>query len=245
MANRHFPSNFSTSNHGADAPHAEKDVDFETLATRTYRRLRQQIVTGRRPPGDRLVRRTLSRELGVSPVPVTEALFKLEQDGLVETAPMYGSRVIRLTQDRIRNDQILREALECQTIRLCAEYADKPALQHLRQLAIPLDQAMLQADPHNRAGMQQHVDFHLAIAKASGCVSLEEQLTKLWNCRLMQFIWINAALTTIPKHWHQQLVRAMTTHDPDIAEAAMRKHVRYGTESLLEAHQKMILLEQE
>ena len=223
---------------------SEKDACFETLAARTYRELRHQIIAGRRQPGNRLVRRVLSRELGVSPVPVTEALFKLEQDGLVETVPMYGSRVIRLTRDRIRNDQILREAIECQAIRLCAEHAKKSDLQDLEHLAIPLDEAMLQTDPHNRAGMQQHMDFHLAVARVSGCTSLEDQLIKLWNCRMMQLNWINAALNKVPKQWHQRLVRKMTTRDPDAAEAAMRKHVRHGTDSLLQAHQEMISLEE-
>jgi len=50
----------------------------------------------------------------------------------------------------------------------------------------------------------------------------------------MQFSWVNAALDPVPKQWHQQLVRVMSSGDPDAADAAMRKHVRYGNDHLLE-----------
>ena len=45
----------------------------------------------------------------------------LEVDGLVENRPLYGCRVRPLTSKMFYNDQVLREAIECQVARLCSE----------------------------------------------------------------------------------------------------------------------------
>ncbi|GAG42922.1 unnamed protein product, partial [marine sediment metagenome] len=166
-------------------------------------------------------------------------LMKLERDDLVESAPMHGARVTPLTPERVRNSQVLREAIECQAARLCAQNADKKAFDGLLELAIPLDQAMQKADPKSMARTRQHMEFHLAIAEASGASVLVHQLTRLWYCRFMHLIWINVAQEPVPEDWHQQLVRALATRDPDIAEAAMREHVMFGNDRHLEALQKM------
>ena len=94
---------------------------FQTLSAKVYHTLRDEILSGALPPHTRLVRRTVSKRLGVSPMPVTEALLRLEQDGLVESEPMYGSRVKAWTLEAVQGDEVLREALECQAARLCAE----------------------------------------------------------------------------------------------------------------------------
>ncbi len=52
---------------------------------------------------------------------------------------------------------------------------------------------------------------------------------------LMRLNWINATSLPMPPDWHQTLVDAMAKGKPNVAEEAMRKHVRYGIENLLQA----------
>lgn len=203
-----------------------------TLTQQVYETLHEEIISGTLRPGDRLVRRTLSKRLGVSPMPVTEALFKLEMDGLVESLPLHGSRVRPLTIQGIRNDQVLREAIECQVARICAENATDAQLSKLIQKARVLDRIMFQGDPRSKLGMQTHLKFHLEVARCAGFVSLGEELQRVWFRRLMRLSWIKATkCTPVPEDWHQQVVRAITSRDPDRADAKMREHVRYGTGS--------------
>ena len=81
---------------------------FQTLKSQIYETLRREILSGATPPGTRMVRRILSKRLGVSPIPVIEALHELEKDGLVESQPMYGHRVRSLSVETARNDHVLR-----------------------------------------------------------------------------------------------------------------------------------------
>jgi DNA-binding GntR family transcriptional regulator len=219
MSNQRFRSSPSTS----DAS--------PTLTQRVCDLLREEILSGQLAPGHRLVRRAIAARLGVSPIPVTEALLLLEIEGLVESQPLCGCRVRPLTLDDVQNEAMLREAIECQAARLCAEHATPADLDRLLAEAKRLDRMVAGRDPHSRLGRQAHLEFHVAIARAGGFPRLAEELQRVWFRRLMWMNWVKAThYTPPPPGWHQQLVEALATRDADRAEAQMRAHVRYGCE---------------
>lgn len=211
-----------------------------TLSTRAYEALRREITTGALKPGTRLVRRDLAKRLGVSTIPVIEALLRLEHDGLVESEPNRSTRVRPLSLDAIVNECVLREALECQVARLVAECVDALQLAELRAAAQRLDDMMQRVDPASVIGMELHMEFHLRLAEIAGCTLLTEQLRAVWLRHLMQLNWVNAAIMPVPEGWHTRLTDALATQDADAAEAAMREHVRYGQKTLSEAVERMV-----
>ncbi len=75
-------------------------------------RLREQIVTGARPPGSRLAEVALARELGMSRTPIREALKLLAREGLVELIPHRGARVAPLRLDELARTIEVMRALE-------------------------------------------------------------------------------------------------------------------------------------
>lgn len=202
-----------------------------TLTQRVYETLREEIVTGEFDPGERLVRRSLGKRLGVSPMPVTEALHMLEVDGLVENRALYGSRVRILTIEDVRIDEVLREAMECQAARMTAEHAGDAELGRLGSDARQLDRLMRDGDPESKLGMRLHLEFHAGLAQLSGFERLADEVRRVWARLLMRLNWIKALrFRRVPEDWHQQLVDSIHTRDPDAAEAKMREHVRYGIE---------------
>lgn len=202
-----------------------------TLTERVYDALRDEIVTGAMSPGTRLVRRALGKRLGVSAMPVTEALLRLEMDGLVESQPLYGSRVRPLTIADVRNDQVLREAIECQAARVCAENASDADLSKLMARARAVDRMMAQVDPHSKLGTRTHLEFHTTVAYCGGFPGLVEELERVWFRRLMRLNWVKATqYKPVPGNWHETLVEAISSRDPETAEQKMRAHVRYGNE---------------
>lgn len=210
-----------------------------TLANRVYRTLQREITTGQIRPGQRLVRREIARRLGVSPIPVIEALLRLEQDGLVESKPNCGARARAITPETVVNECMLREALECQIARLLAEGADEERLDDLETLARRLDSLMQRADPHSVIGMELHMELHLRLAEYTGFPLLEQQLRGIWVRHLMQLNWLTAAIEPVPEGWHLHLITALRRHDADAAEKAMREHVRFGQQALSEAIRRL------
>jgi DNA-binding GntR family transcriptional regulator len=76
-----------------------------------------------------------------------------------------------------------------------------------------------------------HLSFHMRIAECTGCAALCDLLAK---SQVLIFNWFSdlAADQRMPKRWHQQLANEIATTDPDLAEAAMCAHVRYGIENI-------------
>src|SRR2546422_9847720 len=94
-----------------------------TLSEKAYLAIREDILRGQLRPGTPLSRRRLARDLGMSVVPVTDALRRLEGDGLLESRARAGTRVRVPCEKDVRELYELREALETQSARLFAEKA--------------------------------------------------------------------------------------------------------------------------
>ena len=90
----------------------------ESLSNRANQQIRDEILSGDLSIGDILSRRRLAERLKMSFLPITEALGRLETEGLVESRPRIGTRVRVPTEQDIRDSSVIREALESQAARL-------------------------------------------------------------------------------------------------------------------------------
>lgn len=208
-----------------------------SLAHEAYVHIRERILRGQIPMGGVISRRQLAIELGMSFVPVSEAVQRLENEGLVESRPRVGTRVRIPTPSDIRDRYIIREALEAQSARLFCERASQSERQLLRDMARRLDQEaeVLSADAEAQYAFQSfHLQFHMQIAHIAGCALLAEMLEKN---QLLVFNWlfdINS-LTMMQAGTHVDLAEVLTGTDPDAASRAMGIHIRFGMSEMQEA----------
>ncbi|MFB3825241.1 MAG: GntR family transcriptional regulator [Bryobacteraceae bacterium] len=210
-----------------------------SLAEKVYLGVRDRILSGEYPLTAPLSRRALAQQFGVSLLPVAEALQRLEHEGLVESRPRSGTRVRVPNPDEIRGHYVVREALETQAARLFAEKSTARQKRRLASLARQVD-ALYNASPvhkmDRRHGLfdihQAHFDFHMEIAQAAGCKELMEAIE---GNQVLIFNWLyNSAahFDTLPPRWHEDLVAALASGDPEKADRAMRRHVRYRRDSV-------------
>src|ERR1041384_4840342 len=94
-----------------------------SLAAEAYNVVRQRILRGELVLGQVISRRKLAAELGMSFLPVSEALLRLEFEGLLESRPRAGTRVRIPSRQDVRGHFLVREALEVQAARLFAAVA--------------------------------------------------------------------------------------------------------------------------
>src|SRR5450432_2950146 len=95
-----------------------------TLAEKAFETLHIAIVTGRLRPGARLPIEELAGVLEMSPMPIREAVRRLDADGLVENIPHRGARVTELSVTDLEEVYEARLALESLAIRRAAERFD-------------------------------------------------------------------------------------------------------------------------
>ncbi len=206
---------------------ARTNAGFETLSQKVYEQLRESIIEGELAPGTRLVRRDLSKKLGVSTIPVMEALFRLEQDGLVESQAMFGSRVISLDEENLREEEILRTAIEAQCVRLLVENASDEEIKELLEYAREVDK--IQSTSKDVATITKaHFDFHLKIAELSGCSLLYKEMQRLGFRYLMRVGASKDINRGLPKPWHEheELVELFLKRDKQRADDVIREHIK-------------------
>jgi DNA-binding GntR family transcriptional regulator len=173
--------------------------------------------------GESISRRKIAAELGMSFLPVSEALMKLEFEGLVESRPRAGTRVRIPSRDDVQGHYIVREALETQAARLFAQLATPGEKMELKKLAARCDSLAKKANrlPY----FQLHERLHRRIAECARCPALSHiieqthSLASTWLC-----VQGGKLLEKLDRP-HQDLAEGLCDHDPDTATEAMRTHV--------------------
>lgn len=218
-----------------------------SLSEQAYLAIRERILHGDLMVGTALSRRGLASELSISPVPVMEALQRLESEGLIESRPRVGTRVRVPSPEDIRDQFILREALETHSARLFAEKASAAERVEVMRMAMEVDALDEQINrAHHVEDSREllvrenrlHQRLHFRIAECSGCRALVKAIGV--NQTLI-FKWLLDMIPRLqrPAHWHRQLIEAISASDPAAAEAAMREHVRHGLDNVARSIEEM------
>jgi len=109
-----------------------------TLAEKSYDYIRKKLSGGDLSPGTRLVNRALADEIGVSVIPVREAIHRLATEGLVEHVPGSGAFVRKASPHDLDDLYVLRDALESCAAGEAARYITEHQLEELESI---LDEA--------------------------------------------------------------------------------------------------------
>ena len=104
-----------------------------TLADQAYTALREAIVAGELPRGEKITERGLAERLQVSPTPVREALRRLEQDRLVERTGPRSIRVADINDADIAEVSAIEDTLRGLAARLAAANATPEQLARLER----------------------------------------------------------------------------------------------------------------
>lgn len=211
-----------------------------SLSEHAYNVIRERILKGEIPLGAALSRRKLAKELGMSLLPVAEALQSLENDNLVESRPRVGTRVCLPTAQDIRERYEIREALETQAARLFAEKANVSEKMELKKMAEHMDAMFNRCAASNDndreflyAVHNYHLQFHLRIAECTGCRALQQTIEKN---HVLIFNWlfdVAASQAPLPPRFHRDLIDALNDGDVEKADRAMRAHIRHGLETIV------------
>ncbi len=117
-------------------------MNFESGATAHVAAdiLRRRILNGDLKPGDRLVQRPLAAELGISRIPLREALIRLEREGWVTNEPNKGAVVSQIDAMSIAEHYDMIGVLHGHAGARAAEHADRDAVAELRSIVQAVDE---------------------------------------------------------------------------------------------------------
>ena len=200
-----------------------------SLAGEAYEFVKHRILRGDLSMGQVISRRKIAAELGMSFLPVSEALLRLEFEGLLESRPRAGTRVRIPSREDVRGHYIVREALEVQAAMLFAAVATDEDRGELVKLAARVD-AMSIAE--QSLYLPAHEKLHRRIAEGARCPALSlaiektHALASTWFC-------VARSKSDEPGRTHSDLVAVIVAGDPAKAAETMRAHVNRGMENTM------------
>ncbi len=232
--------------------------ETSTLKERAYTRIKSMLIEGALAPGQRLSNRKLATELGVSMIPVREAITQLASEGLVDYRAGEGCFVSKQSREDLIDVYDLREALECHAVTRAASLAGPEHIQALQDTNDTMASAARQLEKEQKRspltpGAQTGVEtpwpaelvaawldadtrFHWTIFQAAGnkrsleTVQKLRLLTQIFSTRFKRRKIQDLKLTL---EEHAQIIDALTRHDPAAAAVTMSKHIRRGRDQAL------------
>lgn len=141
--------------------------------------LRKAILTGQMPPGSPVRQDALAERLGVSRVPLREALRTLEGEGQVIYRPHRGYQVADLSLDDLLEVYRIRELLETEATLRAVPLMSDDDLERLEQAEADIMRAA--ADDDIVAMAAANRVFHFTVLEASGMPRLTRLVRVMWD----------------------------------------------------------------
>jgi DNA-binding GntR family transcriptional regulator len=212
-------------------------MDTKTKNDKAYVQLLEKIISGELQPKQRLVLSDLSEALGLSAMPIREALKRLEADGLVTQVPRHGARVAGLSYDDMQEVFNIRIALEGFAVGQAVEKIDDQQIEKILEV-VQLMRRYVEVRKNgtnsrtSREEMAQFVAFnkrfHFLIAEATRSKHLVVMLSRMWdlNERYMNLLEFVLGLDDTDWFEHYEIAELIKNRDKTGAEEMMRVHIR-------------------
>lgn len=195
-----------------------------TLSERIFDLIREQIVEGRLPEGEPVRQDSLAAELGVSKIPLREALARLEHDGLLTSEANRGWFVRPMSADQAEEIYSLRLAIEPAAV----AYACTVAGETGRQAAIAAFKALdvaVTGEPGEVAVRNR--DYHVSLVRPGGrllTTQLVERLEVLAERYVVAHLQPSGRDTRAHLE-HRQLLDAWLARDAGLVQALLVRHI--------------------
>ena len=185
-----------------------------------YKKIRTDIITGKKKPGERLFIDTLKNDFGTSATPVRDALHMLNQEELITIKPRSGYYVAKVSLKELNDMLELRQILELAAVERAAKKISTEQIAFLEKVHAGYtdedDEAYSRYTEENR-------NFHCLIAEASGNHELALQIGHIHD-RLARF----TIIVRSGRHMidiHGRLIEHLKAHDPEKAKMTLQKEL--------------------
>jgi DNA-binding GntR family transcriptional regulator len=198
-------------------------ISRSVLSDQVKDHLLQAILAGEYRPGTRIVETRVARDLGVSQAPVREALRDLEALGVIESTAFQGARVRQPSKAELLEAYGVRAELESLAARLALPRMQDADFEELQDYLDALQRAVRAGDTHEEARVD--TAFHARLIEIAGNHALE----RVW--RYLEPVSRTYITLVIPgvdsrqiADLHDPILDALRRQDPEMAEAAVRRH---------------------
>jgi DNA-binding GntR family transcriptional regulator len=206
--------------------------NYRTVKKDVVAYLKQAIIAGDLRPGERLVEPLLAEQLKVSRTPVREAIFQLENEGLVERIPYRGAVVASISSRDVSEIYTIKSAIEGLAARLACQNVTPLQIKQLRDLLKQMEAYAKKGDLDQYTGVSR--SFHLQIVEIADNRWLLDVYRRL-DPPIHGLRILALSLPGRPKNSvreHRAILEAIAGEDGEEAEVLTQQHVKKAGEIL-------------
>lgn len=201
--------------------------------------MRDEILEGVIPPGERIKQDAVAKRFGVSRLPVREALRELSTEGLVTLERDVGARVTLLDPRELVEIYLMREVLEPMMVAHATELITEEDLEGVRDLDRIGKECVEREDVVEF--LRNDREFHTALMSAARMPRAQATVRNLWQTaeryrRTYTKIFANRLDVSVVEH--EMIVDAMERRAPADAAEIYRIHIR-RTRTALSEHPEL------
>lgn len=220
------------------ALHDAQPPSAGTLTDRVYRALADRLMSGRFAPGDKLSLRAVSEALGMSIMPVREAVSRLAAEGALEVEPKKAVAVPLMHAGQFRDITRVRVEIEGFAAALACNAARPEQIREIEACEAAFRALSEQGQPDLSQAVAANQAFHFAVYRAAGSAQLLEIIERLW---LRVGPIINLDLRGDPERLraggaveaHRTCLEAIRTGNPQAARAAIAADIEGASRFIL------------
>jgi DNA-binding GntR family transcriptional regulator len=224
-----------------------------SLAEKSYRHILEKLSRGEFSPGARLVNRALASEIGVSIIPVREAIHRLASEGLIEHVPGAGAFVREPSWRDLDELYVLRDALESCAAEEAALYITEGQLDQLghnlhEMQRISGEICRRKSSLASQVLLDRWLDleeeFHEVLIEAarnellSKVIREHRAITRVFDAQRRDPTMLTAAVAEETCRGRRELLTALRQRKPLRCRSLMSKQIKAGRRTML-AHLKL------
>jgi DNA-binding GntR family transcriptional regulator len=215
-------------------PEATRKLEKPLMRDEVYEDLREWIIGGTLKPGEKLRDAELAEALGVSRMPVREALRRLEDEGLVETAANRWTRVASVDLGQAERIYPIIIALESLAVKLAVPHLDEQALRRMEEANARLRDA-LRAGEAVQASLEDR-NFHEVLLENTGNPDLTRILENLkMKLRRLEVAYFGGSIVAERSvEEHEELLAALRAGEVERASRAVEDNWHRSLQRVLE-----------
>lgn len=216
---------------------AAAEQSGNSLPEIVYGQIRRAILTGEMPPGYVLRQEELAQKLGISRVPLREALRRLETEGIVILRPRRGYAVVSLSPDEIREIFELRAVIEAHAGELAAQNRTDEDIKAVKAALEAMDRLTVTTPGKVEKWLDAHARFHsdlFASARRSHASRVARTLGDLVEPYIRIEVLFTKDVIEAQKE-HHEMFEALVDGDSDRLRDLCKLHCLHTAERLQRA----------
>ncbi|WP_168413210.1 GntR family transcriptional regulator [Bacillus salacetis] len=203
---------------------AQKGRSLVSLKDEVKQKLRNDIIQNKLQPGDRIVETEVAKRLGISQVPVREALRGLEEEGLIQTIKYKGAFVTEINPVEMYHMFSLRAEIETNAIEAVLPSLTKKDFGELYDIVDKMKNGVKDYAVQSELDME----FHRTIIEWAD-INIYLRIWTMLNTHIRRYITIlNPQVRILPEEvyqYHLDLVKILETKEIEKSKQAFKEHI--------------------